>query len=221
MSLTETQIQEIIIDYFTSHYKGCETFWKKEVCSYFNQNTRFDLAFCTTHDNWETLKLIGVEIKTDKDSFKRLSSQLIDYLRIFDEVYLVLENKNFPKQVPPLIGFIKIKDGKAVREKFSCIPEQQFTDYQNEFVFKRAIASLDFTIKETNKNTLKYSLEKIWSIRKKFIANSIFGTRVSTEEMFDKTKMAFTIPFNKEEKALLQSILETTISKQETLRGTI
>ena len=53
-------------------------------------------------------KIIGLEVKTDADTFDRVYAQTNAYLNICDEVYLVVQNKDPPKNLPFYVGIIKI-----------------------------------------------------------------------------------------------------------------
>jgi hypothetical protein len=51
--------------------------------------------------------LVGLEIKSKKDTLKRLDNQIAEYLHIFDLVYVVLEEHQPPASLPPFVGIIR------------------------------------------------------------------------------------------------------------------
>ncbi|MBO4643109.1 MAG: sce7726 family protein [Alphaproteobacteria bacterium] len=69
------------------------------------------------HDN----TIVGFEIKSDQDNLKTLSSQLSDYIKVFNEVYLVLAEKfinNFElNNISKSIGLIIIKGDFSIEIK--------------------------------------------------------------------------------------------------------
>jgi len=75
------------------------------------------LAFVGQEEH-HTAKIIGFEAKTNKDNYLRLYSQLNAYLSICDEVYLIIEDKEPPKDLPFYVGIIKVEQGigKIIRE---------------------------------------------------------------------------------------------------------
>jgi len=68
-----------------------------DTCNRYNSNT----------------KIIGFEAKTNHDNYKRLYDQINSYLSICDEVYLVIEDKDVPKDLPFYVGVIKVYDGAS------------------------------------------------------------------------------------------------------------
>ena len=208
--LTESEFKTAIRNYF----KGLATNWKEEfhskeeVCSYYDSNVRFDLAiviYPKNLDNWKGLRLIGIEIKTNKDTFKRLAQQLPAYVRVFDKVYIAVQTKEIPEQIPQFIGVIRINEKKEITiERESQIQGSDFNDYCNNFIFKRGLAELGFKITEKDSRRLEALLNAIYGIRKKFIANTFFGSRVL--DCTNQNEMKFTIPLAGQEKEMLKSI---------------
>lgn len=70
------------------------------------------LAFVNSEGKYNA-KIIGFEVKSNRDSYKRLYDQLNAYLMICDEVYLVIENKEPPADLPFYVGIIKARNGKS------------------------------------------------------------------------------------------------------------
>ncbi len=69
------------------------------------------LAFVNHCNNYNSsTKIIGFEIKTNHDNYLRLYDQINSYLSICDEVYLVIEDKKIPKDLPFYVGVIRVQD---------------------------------------------------------------------------------------------------------------
>jgi len=69
------------------------------------------LAFVNHCNNYNSsTKIIGFEIKTNHDNYLRLYNQINSYLSICDEVYLVIEDKKIPKDLPFYVGVIQVQD---------------------------------------------------------------------------------------------------------------
>ncbi len=74
------------------------------------------LAFAGS-ESYKKAKIIGFEVKTNKDNYKRLYNQISAYLMICDEVYLVIEDKEIPADLPFFVGVLRIQDGKTLVER--------------------------------------------------------------------------------------------------------
>ncbi len=84
---------------------------------YFKRHVEIDgrivdgLAFVNHCNNYNSsTKIIGFEIKTNHDNYLRLYDQINSYLSICDEVYLVIEDKKIPKDLPFYVGVIRVQD---------------------------------------------------------------------------------------------------------------
>jgi hypothetical protein len=76
------------------------------------------LAFVGKSNNYDSdTKIIGFEIKTNRDNYKRLYDQINSYLSICDEVYLVIEDKKIPKDLPFYVGIIRVQDSTSNVER--------------------------------------------------------------------------------------------------------
>ncbi len=62
--------------------------------------------------NPDDFRIIAFEVKTNIDNYSRLYSQLNSYLSLVDEVYLVLQSKKIPKDLPFFVGVMKVENGK-------------------------------------------------------------------------------------------------------------
>jgi len=68
------------------------------------------------HDHY---KIVGIEAKTDSDNYSRLYAQIDDYLSMVDEVWLVVESKEIPDDLPFYVGVVSHKNdmcGEILRE---------------------------------------------------------------------------------------------------------
>lgn len=59
-------------------------------------------------------KIIGIEAKADTDDYSRLYDQYDEYLNLCDEVYLVIEGKEPPEDLPFYVGVITFEDGMGI-----------------------------------------------------------------------------------------------------------
>lgn len=78
------------------------------------------MAFVGSTKN-HNAKIIGFEAKADTDNYERLYNQVNAYLAICDEVYLIIEGKQPPEDIPFYIGIIKVEKGlgKIIRSATS------------------------------------------------------------------------------------------------------
>lgn len=63
--------------------------------------------------NDSDFRIIGFEAKTDHDTYMRLYNQVNSYLTICDEVYLIVQTKELPKDLPFYVGVIRVSPGSA------------------------------------------------------------------------------------------------------------
>jgi hypothetical protein len=113
------------------------------------------LAFVGKSNNYDsTTKIIGFEIKTNQDNYLRLYNQINSYLSICDEVYLVIEDKKIPKDLPFYVGIIRVQDSiskierRAVSLKHSIDPGEHWKTLLKNFCtsidLKRSTPLIDF-----------------------------------------------------------------------------
>lgn len=64
-------------------------------------------------------ELIAYEIKSDKDTLKRLDGQLDDYCQTFNKVYVIMSDKfkNHAKALPKNVGYGFIKNGEIIIQR--------------------------------------------------------------------------------------------------------
>ena len=69
------------------------------------------LAFFKDEFNKDSnFEIIGFEAKTDKDNYDRLKKQINSYLTICDKVYLIIQSKEIPNNLPFYVGVIRVNE---------------------------------------------------------------------------------------------------------------
>lgn len=98
--LNDKEMREVLFDYYESTNERLRFF--EELCI---GKSRADAIL--VHEN----KIVGFEIKSDKDNLLRLEEQMKDYTRFCDECYIVTGDKHIeeiPMVVPEFYGIIRI-----------------------------------------------------------------------------------------------------------------
>lgn len=119
-------------------------------------------------------KLIGYEIKTDKDTLSRLSSQVLAYNEVFDKVFIVTGEKHLTKAleiVPQWWGVYLIKPTPVGKITFQCFRRAKVNKTKSSFgiaqllwkteVLEIMSAYLNIIAKQ---NTTKHDLYNILSM---------------------------------------------------------
>jgi len=152
----------------------------------------FDLILAKT-DGGEVSELIGIEIKSDKDRMKRLNEQLISYINIFDKVYIAIENKCVPENLPSIVGIIRFNDTIKIEKEAGTLslPARTFI---TEAAIQRTI-KLSGGIKRRSNELILY-IEQIERVKRKLIYNTLF---------YDET-----LPFTSTEKVVIDFIIGST-----------
>ena len=99
--MKDRSVRRVIFDYLEENYGKIRIFEESPI-----KNSRCD--FYTVTD-----RLTGYEIKSDADSYERLSGQIKDYDAFFDENYIVIgrmHRAHVAEKVPPYWGIICITD---------------------------------------------------------------------------------------------------------------
>lgn len=94
-----------------------------------NGDVRADIAVLKS-------KLLGYEIKTEKDNLNRLPSQIPAYNEVFDHVFLISGEKHLSKvvsQVPDWWGIYVIKPTKNEKFQFHCYRKARINKYKTTF----------------------------------------------------------------------------------------
>jgi hypothetical protein len=117
--------------------------------------------------------LAGIEIKSKKDTLERLNSQMIEYIQIFDLIYVALESQQSPISLPSFVGIINVADDDITVER------EAHRIGRALFPWCITDSALIRTIKTSNgiQNRyveLKAFLSVLDDLRKKFLYNCIF-----------------------------------------------
>ena len=84
---------------------------KRQVCI---SDRRADAVIFIENDWNRAGKIIALEAKTDKDTYTRLYQQIQTYYELCDEVYLIIQDKKVPKELPVDVGIIRV-DGEGTK----------------------------------------------------------------------------------------------------------
>lgn len=139
-------------------------------------------------------RIAGFEVKSDGDTYTRLTGQLDAYLFAFDEVYLVVHKKKIPEWLPREIGVLRVfENGDVVREKhpWTKDPFDISTNFEWDALFK--VNNLGNYSSRT-----KEFINALMSIRKKIIFNRYFAEF----EWGEKIPIKF-FPFSEKEKTAI------------------
>lgn len=172
MKSEEAKFLKPLKNYFKS---SGNTMVKREVKTQVKtRNTVIDfLVFKRDKDN-RILETIGVEIKSDKDSFDRLNRQLPDYYSICDRVYLALENKKAPESLPSFVGILRLEKNELKEIKFAEVVKGPLN-------FRLRKTKLSDIIEMSNgysgSETFIESMKKIASLKKKLIFFQVTGNQ--------------------------------------------
>ena len=112
--LTEDELIEVAHNFIKKDYTWCLFKTQVEISGCVIDG----LAFVNQKNHYKNAKIIGFEAKTNKDNYKRLYDQLNAYLSICDKVYLIIEDKKPPIDLPFYVGIIKVDkgNGEVIRE---------------------------------------------------------------------------------------------------------
>ena len=123
-------------------------------------------------DNRENAQIIGFEVKTNKDNYSRLYAQLDAYLNICDKVYLIIEDKEVPKDLPFYVGIIKIEGEKPnVIRQATCL---KHSISHNEFWYSMARITKSHCEVRGKDDLFKF-FEMVESIKRKMLWNQYCG----------------------------------------------
>jgi len=117
--------------------------------------------------------LIGIEIKSKNDTLRRLNNQMIEYIQIFDLVYVALEAQQRPLSLPSFVGVINISDDNITMER------EAHRIGRTLFPWCITDSALTRTIKTSNGIQNRYIELKAYlyvldDLRRKFLYNCIF-----------------------------------------------
>lgn len=187
--MNEDEIRNIL----TEKLKGSFVLNSEKNLTGYNENP-FDLVA----GNEKTLDIVGIEIKSDRDSYGRLKSQLNAYLFAFPVVFIAIHKKKKPEWLPDGIGFLRVfRDGSVIMEHDSYMKEEFdiSTGFEWDALFKAN--NLGSTSKKT-----KALLNILASVRKNIIFNRFFAIQRS----YDSKDFERFYPFTEEEKTILMGL---------------
>lgn len=142
------------------------------------------------------------EIKSEFDSLNRLSEQLKDYLKLFDEVYVVCSAKNLSNvlnSTDERVGVLELTTKNYLSEKRPAIPRTQPIDVDVLVKSLRKDEYLDLVRKTTgeepvvpNSRLLKECTRLLKSANPEIIASSFI--EVLKEKRFNDSKLINALP---------------------------
>ncbi|KYC45041.1 MAG: hypothetical protein AMQ74_01918 [Candidatus Methanofastidiosum methylothiophilum] len=160
---------------------------------------RFDLVYAEVWKG-QVEKLGGVEIKTDRDSFTRIESQIFNYAKYLDEVYLCLETREEPKNLPRFVGVLRAKeDSKEI--KFCRMAKPIDYNYFSPTGIRSK--GMEVTLRATDGAYISKKRELIeyannWEyLKKKFLFNSMIKN--PSKSMYEEKQSKKANPWMEEE----------------------
>ena len=142
-------------------------------------------------------KIIGFEAKTNKDNYKRLYNQINSYLAICDDVYLVIQDKEPPKDLPFFVGVIKVSDDNTEIAKRATSLKHSISATECWATLLKAFNSHVGVVAPTSRSTLDF-FDCCENIKRKLIWNQfVVG--------FHQTYVKDYIPLTAEEKRVVRA----------------
>ena len=142
-------------------------------------------------------KIIGFEAKTDGDSYVRLHSQINSYLTICDEVYLIIESKKIPRDLPFYVGVIRVENGEAGMMRHACSLKHSIDANGNCWATLLKSASRHAGLEVSKGEFISSFFNAVENIKRKLIWNQfVLG--------FHQTYVKEYVQFTKEEKRIIQ-----------------
>lgn len=182
-SLTAKQIKKIISKEFKKIY-NCDISEEISV-----NGSVLDIVITVKNkNNTKISRILGIEIKSDRDSYQRLERQLLDYYKICDRVFIATETKEIPKDLPIGVGIINVK-----KDSISIERDAKKVEKTTELFTNKAISETLNLPKKQQYKDIKEFFETVNQISKKILSNKI-----------RKKKRA--IKLTKEEKVILNKI---------------
>lgn len=142
--------------------------------------------------------IIGFEAKTNKDNYKRLYNQINSYLAICDDVYLVIQDKEPPTDLPFFVGVIKVSgDNNTEIVKRATSLKHSISADECWSTLLKAFNSHVGVVAPTNRSTLDF-FDCCENIKRKLIWNQfVVG--------FHQTYVEDYIPLTAEEKRVVRA----------------
>ena len=192
----EEDISSAVIEWLK--YRGYEKHTIHRAAAGYS-NSIFDVVAAKQHP----LHIIGIEIKSDHDSFYRLSRQLPEYLGVFDEVYLCLDEKKAPFH--PLIGILRYEAGKVSAERDGHIFHKSGNILSKGEMHALCLAN---GVDPADASKIWHALDVLPSIRRKLVYNRFFA-KMDWEKKIISNHIEFT---DNEINFLLQLGVKTNVN---------
>ena len=139
-------------------------------------------------------KIIGFEVKTNRDNYSRLFNQISAYQSICDEVYLVVEDRSPPKDLPIYVGIIHVIDGNAKIHRRATSLKHSIDPGE---CWKTLLKSICIHAGLKRETPLTSFFDTVENIKRKLIWNQfVIG--------FHQTYVKEYVPLSNDEKRLLQ-----------------
>lgn len=182
--LNDKAMREVLFDYYEMTNEKLRFF--EELCI---GKSRADAILVREN------KIVGFEIKSDKDNLLRLEDQMKDYTRFCDECYIVTGDKHLeeiPLVVPEFYGIIRIYLDEAEQTRLEVIRE----------------ATKD--PKESKRRKIKHQMSLLWRDEITRIAKANKVKPISNKS---KPKIAMMLADNMEYDALRRAICEELMER--------
>lgn len=181
--LYDKDIRDPLFDYFDEYYGKVRVLEEKQI-----GKSRADVVMVLDGC------LVGVEIKSDADTYSRLERQIVDYNKHFDYNYVVVGTKHanhIEEHVPDWWGIITVDEIESSADFYMLRTPQINPRVHWTFLRKRQIS---FLWRMELANILKkHSMPKYASKSKKFVQDYLFDNideeelkRDITDELFER-----------------------------------
>lgn len=160
--LTEGEMLSIVYDLIKEKYDA--PFFKTQVCI---ANSIADGLAFVQDSSYRPAKILAFEVKTDKDNYSRLKSQVENYIHIADEVWLVVQNKKVPPDLPFFVGVIRCNgEPQIIRE---AIDVKHTTDIT--MLWKQMIKNVNREVGLPMESDLKEFFVTVETLKRKLLWN--------------------------------------------------
>jgi len=179
MKLSDPQMREALFSYLDGKYPKIRVFDEKEI-----GKSRADLIAVTDST------ITGYEIKSDRDSYARLKSQIRDYNKFCDLCYAVVGKSHqagIAKRIPEFWGILVISNEDGQTEVYEMRPPdinpKDITDNKLSMLWKKEIQNI----------AKNYKLPKYSKMNKKYLIRMLRECiphiqlmQALTEELFER-----------------------------------
>lgn len=138
-------------------------------------------------------RIIGLEAKSNKDNYSRLYNQVNAYLAICDEVYIVIEDKVPPPDLPFYVGIIRVNEETRIEKYAASLKHSINADELWTTLLKAFNVHCELP---KNKNTWEF-FNAVEEIKRKLIWNQFV-------KGFHQTYVKDYIPLTEKEKEMLR-----------------